>query len=101
MEKVIFTKRTHLENCRKANIGGVKSEFWQAKTGVKTKPNEPIYPCHNSDLSRNEADINWTIGADSRFQATALFFCRPIFVHDFEFRQKFEFHEPGLCTSQM
>lgn len=24
-----------------------------------------IYPCRNSDLSRNEADINWTIGADS------------------------------------
>jgi hypothetical protein len=24
-----------------------------------------IYPCRNSDLSRNEADINWTIGADN------------------------------------
>jgi hypothetical protein len=24
-----------------------------------------IYPCRNSDLSRNEADINWTIGTDN------------------------------------
>jgi hypothetical protein len=43
MGKVVFAKRTHLENYRKANIGGVKSEFRQAKTGIKTNPNEPIH----------------------------------------------------------
>jgi hypothetical protein len=43
MGKVVFAKRTHLENCRKANNGGIKSEFCQAKTGIKTKPTEPIH----------------------------------------------------------
>jgi hypothetical protein len=43
VSKVFFAKRTHLENCRKANNGWVKSGFWHAKTIVKTKPNEPIH----------------------------------------------------------